>query len=515
MIYEKCRLRTLLILAFIAFLGGCSRNQTPPVDTAPVDAAAPSGTPLPGGELRFGITTEPATLDPLSPANTADGRSILFNVFEGLVKIAPEGTFYPAVAEHYEIRENGRVYTFRLRPGLTFHDGTLVSMEDVLFTLNTAMQAGFVGFDRIAGVQAASDTELSITLKAPDLEFLPYLTLGIVPKANEDREKNPIGTGPFSITSYRAQQSLVLEKNPRYWQEGLPHLDKVTYVFTADSDALLLALQGGNIDAANITSAVVQQLDGDRFDMLPSPSNSVQLLALNNAAPPLKDLRVRKAICYAVDVEEIIDAAFYGQGEPSGSPLIPGLSRYYDSSLKNPYPPDWPKARELLAEAGYGSGFSLKITVPANYTMHVDTAQVIVNQLAQVGITATISLVDWATWLDEVYRGRRYEATIISLDASQAAPRSFLERYRSDSGSNFVNFKSPAYDQVYDAILGEADEEQRIKLYHEAQRIISTEAASVYIQDIWNFRTFPKGRFAGVVHYPLYVFDLSPLYRLR
>ncbi|MDR3114434.1 MAG: ABC transporter substrate-binding protein [Treponema sp.] len=515
MMHTKRRMSILLILGLLGVLESCSRNQTGPQDRAGPSTGGPGSTPIEGGELRLGITTEPATLDPLSPSNTADGRSILFNVFEGLVKPDTQGNFQPAVAEQYEINQDGLVYAFRLRSGVQFHDGSPVQVEDVVFTLDRAMQNGFTGFNRIDRIEQTSDQTLAITLKTPDLEFLPYLTIGIVPKHHQDREGTPIGTGPFSIASYTTQQSLVLVKNPRYWQEGLPHLDKVTYVFTADSDALLLALQGAHIDAASITSALVQQLDPDRFDMIPSPSNAVQLLALNNGVKPLDDVRVRQAICYAVDITEIIDTAFYGMGEPSGSPLIPGLRSYYDASLKNPYPRDIKKAQELLAEAGYGGGFPLEITVPANYTMHVDTAQVVVNQLANIGISATITLVDWATWLDAVYRGRRYQGTIISLDAPQVSPRSFLERYRSQAGSNFVNFNSPAYDAVYDAILVEPDEPQRMALYRQAQQIISAEAASVYIQDIWGFRTFPKGRFGGILEYPLYVFDVSTIYRLQ
>lgn len=509
--YEKQLIRILVGLGVLCALGACSRNQ----DSQSPGVQALAGRPIEGGELRVGITTEPATLDPLSPSNTADGRSILFNVFEGLVKPDTEGNFQPAVADQYEIEQDGLVYTFRLRPGVKFHDGSEVRVEDLVFTLEMAMQAGFTGFDQIAQVAQTSDNHITITLKARDPEFLPYLTIGIVPKDHEDREGKPIGTGPFSIASYTTQQSLVLVKNPYYWQEGVPHLDKVTYVFTADSDALLLALQGGNTDAAGVTSALVQQLDRNRFDMFPSYSNSVQLFALNNGVKPLDDVRVRQAINYAVDTPEIIDTAFYGMGEPSGSPLIPGLSSYYDPSLKDPYPVHIQKAQELLAEAGYSQGFSLEITVPANYTMHVDTAQVLVNQLATIGVTATIKLVDWATWLDEVYRGRRYQGTIISLDAPAAAPKSFLERYHSNAGSNFVNFNSPEYDAVYDAILGETDEQQRIALYRQAQQIISTEAASVYIQDILSFRIFPKGRFGGIVSYPLYVFDVSTIYQLQ
>ncbi|MDR0562244.1 MAG: ABC transporter substrate-binding protein [Spirochaetaceae bacterium] len=468
-----------------------------------------------GGEVRFGIATEPATLDPLSPSNTADGRSILFNVFEGLVKPAPDGSLQPAIAERYSVEQNGLVYTFTLRLGVRFHDGSAVTPEDVAFSLNTAMTAGFSGFNRIEKVETISERSVRITLKTPDLEFLPYLAIGIAPKHNPDREKNPIGTGPFSIASYDTQRSLVLVKNPAYWQEGLPYLDKVTYVFVADQDALLLSLQGNAVDTAQVPGSLVDQLDPNRFDILPNPSNAVQLLALNNKVPPLNDIRVRQAINYAVDVPRIIDAAFYGRGEPSGSPLIPGLSKYYDQTLKNPYPGDIQKAKALLAEAGYAQGFPLVITIPSNYSIHIDTGQVLVNQLERIGITATIKLVDWASWLSGVYRERRYEATIISLDAYTVSPRGFLDRYLSDAGSNFVNFSSPRYDEIYDKALHETQETARIELYKQAQRIISEEAASVYLQDIWGFRVFPKGRFGGAVNYPLYVIDFSTVYRTQ
>jgi peptide/nickel transport system substrate-binding protein len=467
------------------------------------------------GELRFGFTSEPATLDPLSPLNTADGRSILFNVFEGLVRPTPDGGLEPAAAESYRVEDQGLVYVFTPRRGLKFHDGSEVRPEDLEFTLNEAIRAGFSGFTQIDRVEIDAAGDIRITLKAADPEFLPYLTIGVVPKNNAGREKNPIGTGPFMIESYRTQQSLTLVKSPHYWRSGTPALDKVTVVFVADSNALLLALQGGTIDGATVTGALVQQLPESRFDIIPSPSNAVQLLALNNAAPPLDNPLVRRGINYAVDVEAIIETAFYGRGEASGSPLIPGLGRYYEPSLANPYPADPERARRLLAEAGYGEGFPLEITVPSNYSMHVDTAQVLVNQLKQVGINATIRLIDWAAWLADVYRGRQYQATIISLDANIASPRGFLSRYRSSSGSNFINFKNEAYDRVYDAAQGETDDAKRADLYREAQRIISEDAASVYIQDIWGFIAFPRGRFTGLVHYPLYVVDFSTLRRLE
>ena len=258
------------------------------------------------------------------------------------------------------------------------------------------------------------------------------------------------------------------------------------------------------------------QLDHRQFDILHSYSAAVQLLALNNDRLPLNDIRVRQALNYGIDVQGLISSAFFGAGNPSGSPIIPGLTDYYESSLTYEYNPD--KARSLLAEAGFTEqalGLSIEITVPSNYTMHVDTAQVIASQLKNIGVETTIKLVDWATWLSDVYINRHYMTTIISLDSPVVSPRSFLSRYHSQDGSNFINFRNAEFDRVYETCLTETDQRRRIGLYREAQRVITANAASVFIQDIFYFKVFRSGAFAGVLNYPLYVIDFASIYGIE
>jgi len=471
----------------------------------------------PATEMRYGFLSEPATLDPLSPSNTADGRNILFNVFEGLVKPDAEGRHRLALAESYSMEEMGRVYNFRLRENVLFHDGSPLTPADVRFTLETAAAAGLVGLDALESVETAGERDIRITLRYPDPDFLPNLTVGVVRYGSTDRDRNAVGTGPFFIESHTVQQSLVLRRFEHYWQEGLPRLDKVTVVFLADHNALFLALQGGSIDGATFTGGIVQQIDPARFDITPVYSAMVQRLVLNNARPPLNDVRVRRALNYGIDTGEIIDLAFFGHGRLVGGPVISGLAAYYEPSLVNAYPYNPERAVALLAEAGFGENagggrLSLEITVPSNFITHIDTAQVIANQLARIGVDVNIQLVDWATWLAQVNRDRNYQATVISVDGRTASPRSFLDRYRSDSGSNFMNFSNADFDRVFDMAVAETDETRRVELYREAQRILSYNASGVYIQDTLRFRVFRAGAFGGMISYPLFVTDFAAMY---
>lgn len=217
---------------------------------------------------------------------------------------------------------------------------------------------------------------------------------------------------------------------------------------------------------------------------------------------------------HAVSADEIIDIAFYGYGTKVGSGLIPALSRYFNDELVDVYNQDLEKAKELLAEAGYEDGLSFTIAVPSVYQAHIDTAEVIVNELAAAGINAEIKQVDWATWLETIYQNREFEATIISLTGSVPYPSFFLSRFTSDSDSNFINYKSEAFDTAFANAVAEADQDKKVELFKEAQKVLSDESASVFIQDISSFLVYNK-EFAGNVNYPLYATDFSAIYHVE
>lgn len=471
-----------------------------------------------GGSIVVSITAEPDFFDPYL-ATAAATREILFNIFEGLVKPDEKGNLIPALAVHYQISKDALQYTFQLRPGVKFHNGKGVTAEDVKYSLEKAAGKDTgkpyqPALSNIKSVTVKNPSTVAITLNKPDSDLLPSFTVAIIPQGYQDQNKKPVGTGPFKFVEYIPQQQVVLAKNNEYWQKGLPHLDKVLFKLAANEDAAFLQLKAGTIDLEPyIPVDKVEQLTGS-YNVLKGNYNLVQLLALNNSRKPYNDVRVRKALSYAIDTRKIIDAVTYGQGTRLGSAVFPGFKKYYQPGLENTYKTDIKKAKELLSQAGLAVGFETTITVPANYKTHVDTAQVIVEQLKKINVKATIRQVEWGVWLDQVYKNRQFDSTVIALDAAILSPQSLLGRYRSKDATNFINYNNPKYDQTMAKAVNTTDESLKIKYYKELQRILTQDAASVFIQDP-SKNVLLKKNLAGYKFYPLYVLDLASIYYIR
>jgi len=516
---RKLAILLITLLALAVILGACSGDRGEGMQngsSSETDNMPPVGTPIQGGEIVVGIAQDlDSSLDPhrMVAAGTAGTREVLFNVFEGLVRPTPEGELVPAIAESFSI--DGAVYTFVLREGVRFHTGDLVTVEDIVYSIERSADAESVytfvsAFSVVTRVEAMDERTVEIEIAEPDNEFLAMLTIAIIPAGYEDQARNPIGTGPFRFVSHTPQESFVLERFADYW--GKPaYLDRVTFRIFGSGEARAMALSAGALDiAALLTIDMVRQLPAD-FYYLKGPMSLVQALYLNNAVPPLDNVLVRRAMCYATDVQQVMDILSDGIGHPTGSMMFPGFTRYFHEGLVDLYPQDPDRARELLAEAGFPDGFDLTITVPSNYTLHVITAEVLVEQLRAVGINAVIDLVEWAYWLSEVNQGRRFESTVIGIAARDLTARSMLERFVSDNGRNMTNFYSAEYDRIFALAQRTTDDGERIALYRELQEILAHEAASVFLQDRVNFVAI-NGQLAGFTFYPIYVLDLAPIH---
>lgn len=473
-----------------------------------------------GGEITVGIAQD--LEDSLDPhlATAAGTREVLFNIFEGLVKPDSDGNIIPAVAESYDVSDDGTQYTFTLRDGIRFHNGELVTVDDVVFSISRC--AGLLDdgaytaastLASIVSIEATDDTTVVITISESNLEFLAMLATtnaAIIPKDYDDQATQPIGTGPFHYVSRAPQENIVMERFDDYWGDNA-YLERVTYLVITDPDALVLSLKSGAIDVCAHLTVDQAETVKDEFDIYEDTMKLVQALYLNNAVEPFDNVLVRQALCYAINVEEIIDFVCDGYGIPVGSSMFPAFGKYFVEELSDYYSYDVEKAKSLLAEAGYPDGFEMTITVPSNYVQHVNTAQVIVEQLRAVGITATIEQVEWATWVSDVYGNRDFQSTVVGFDASTMTARAMLERWTSDHAKNMINFSNEEYDETFAKAIASTDDAEQTELYKRCEEILTEQAANVYIEDLCDLVAVNPA-LGGFRFYPIYVLDLSTVY---
>ena len=514
----KKKLLTLLaaVCLLSAVLSGCGGGSqagtTENTDQSTNMAADGAEARAAAGELNVGIAQDlDSSLDPHKTVK-AGTREVMFNVFEGLLKPDASGNLNPAVAESYTVSDDHLLYTFKLRSGVKFHNGQDVTPEDVIWSYQRCAEpdsADIIQVAAFAGVEmyAEGDDTVCFQLQEPSNEFTSYLTTAILPKDYTEQDTQPVGTGPFKFVSRTAQESVVLERFDDYWGEK-PELTKVTYKIIENADSILLSLQSGAVDVfAHLTTTQIAQL-GDGFHVEEGTMNLVQALYLNNAEKPFDDVRVRQALSYAVDRQQILDLAFDGYGTLLGSSMYPAFSKYFDDSLTDYYTYNTEKAKELLTEAGYPNGFDMTITVPSNYQPHMDTAQVIVEQLKAVGINATIQPVTWESWVQDTYSNRQFQSTVVGVDASSMTASAMLSRFVSTASNNFINYSNADYDALYAQAQACYDDEEQTAMYKDLEKNLTENAANVYIQDMADFVAVRDG-LEGPDFYPIYVLDLS------
>ena len=522
----KLKKRALLLLVVLAMLPaslyGCTGGTEPTPPGASESGSQPSAAqtgelPPNGNSVTVGIAQDLSNLDPQLAA-TAGIREVLFNIFEGLVKASPDGSVIPAVASDYELSEDGTTYTFTLREGVTFHNGNPVTAEDVVYSLERCAGSENEGtplvsaFSNVSSIQAPDGGHVVITLAQPSLEFLNALTAPIIPKdSGPTIAKDLIGTGPFRFVSYAPQDSLVMEKYDGYWnQDKAARLDKVTFKIIADTNALVIGLKGETLDMVIHLPNTLEAEVKDQFTVHQDTMKLVQALYLNNAVKPFDNELVRQAMYYAIDVEAVIDFVCDGAGVATGTSMYPANEKYFLPGLAENYAQDVDKAKELLAQAGYPDGFSMKITVPSNYKQHVDTGLVLAEQLKAVGITAEVEQVEWSAWVSDVYRGRQYEATVSGIAADDMTAREMLVRYMTEDRKNFIAFSDPEYDEVLAKALSSIDGEEQTALYQRAEEILNERAASLWLQDMCDLVVMNPA-LDGFTFYSTYVLDMSTI----
>jgi peptide/nickel transport system substrate-binding protein len=438
------------------------------------------------GNLIAAIAGEPDQLDP-HKTTAYFSFEVLENVFDTLVEPDENLEMRPALAESWQVSPDQRTWTFRLRQGVTWHDGTPLTADDVVCSYRRIIDEQLANVDKfsaVTDVRAPDPATVAITVKQPTPNLLTNLGgfkgMAIVQRRNVESGQiatHPIGTGPFAFAGQKSGDSITLKANPRYWG-GAPQVSGVTFRFISEPSTALSALQAGEIDWTDSipTQRVAQLRDDDSLTLAVTPSNDYWYLALNQAREPWSDVRVRQAIAYGIDREAIVAATSYGTAQanqlaiPQGNPWF----TEYDS-----YSYDLDNATSLLDEAG-ASPKNLGMLVTSEYPETVTAAQIIADNLAPLGITVNIRTVDFATWLDEQNNGN-FDMLMMGWLGNIDPDDFYYAQHHTEGTSNAQKFSNPEVDRLLDAGRVETDRDRRKDDYAKAANIIADQVSYIYL----------------------------------
>ncbi|WP_439118681.1 ABC transporter substrate-binding protein [Marivita sp.] len=449
-------------------------------------------------DLTIALQLEPPHLDPTSAAAGAIDSVLYSNVFEGLTRFMSDGSVVAGLAESWEISEEGTTYTFALRDGVTFHDGTTMDAEDVKFTLDRARAEDSANaqkslFAGISEVTVIDPTTVEVKLSAPDGNFLFNMAWGdaviVAPESIENIKQTPIGTGPFKFDNWVQGDRIEISRNPDYWGDA-PALEAATFKFISDPTAAFAAMMAQDIDAFAGFPAPenLPQFEADpRFQVLVGSTEGETILSTNNKLPPLDDVRVREAIAHAIDRQAIIDGAMFGLGTPIGTHFAPHNPDYVDLTAQSNYDPE--KSKALLAEAGYANGFTTTLKLPPpSYARR--GGEIIASQLRAVGIETEITNLEWAQWLEEVFRGKDFGLTIVS----HTEPFDIGIYARPDY---YFQYDNPAFQELMTTLGATSDPAARSELLTQAQTMIADDYVNGYLFQL-AFPTVADARIKGL-----------------
>ena len=479
--------------------------------TAPLAAAGQRQTAAQPQTATFTLSmnTDPDSLDP-HRSSASMTEQIMLNVFDGLVNPTPDGGVEPAIAESYTISPDGLTYTFRLRENVYFHNGDRVTIDDLMFTFDR-LRGLSSEFADVTALESPDDRSFVIRLGRPNSSFEKFLYRAVIPAGYDDHANRPIGAGPYRFVEYTPQNRIVLERHEQYYRP-IGDVDRVVVRIIGDADARLLALRSGEIDFTGVSWQRVDEVARD-FRVVTSQANSVFIFGMNNDHPVLSDVRVRQAINYAIDRDEIIDFVFNGFAVELASSMSPAMAEFFDASLIGRYDTNLQRARELLTQAGHPNGFPITLRISGHSEIYSDAAQVIEQQLARVGIIVTIEVIEWSMWLSEIFTDRSFETTLIDF-TGKLDPYPVLRRYISDFGRNFLNFNSAEFDAVMESALRATSVAQRVDLYRQAQRILTDRVPAAFLAD-YQFVWAMNPRFDGYTPYPFFFHDVSRIVTTR
>ena len=461
----------------------------------------------------LGMALEPAPgLDPTSGAAAAIAEITLYNIFETLTKINGDGSVTPLLAEKWEISPDLKTYTFNLRKGVRFQNGEPFNAGSVKFSFDRAGSEKSTNKDKRTFANLSTQVVDDYTVVLINSEIDPNLpfVLGqataviVEPKSAEGNATKPVGTGPYKLDAWAKGSSLTVSKWDGYRNRSLAKLNKVVFRFIADPAAQAAALLSGDVDAfPRIGTRVVPQFEKNpQFQVIRGASLAKTIVAINSKKKPLDDVRVRRAILAAIDRKAFIEGAADGLGTPIGSHYARGLAGFIDTTGINPF--DVEKAKKLLAEAGVKTPLELTMTLPPPPYAR-QGGEIIVAQLAKIGIIVKVQNVEWAQWLSNTYGGpHNYDLSIIS----HVEPFDMGNYTKPDY---YWGYQSKEFDTLFTKIKNTGNVTERNKLLGDAQKLLATDAANGFMYQP-QFPTVAKKGVKGLwKEMPIFANDLSSM----
>ncbi|WP_012181855.1 ABC transporter substrate-binding protein [Salinispora arenicola] len=462
----------------LGLLAGCSAGEG--VD---VDGSGQSGA---GGVLTVAISGEPDQLDP-HRTSAYHSFQVLENVYDTLVEPDANLAMKPALATEWSTSEDQLTWTFTLRKGVTFTDGSPLTAEDVVYSytriIDEKLNAAY-RFSTVESVTAPDPGTVVVTLTAPTPNLLASLGgfkgVAIVKKSNVESgavKTEPIGSGPFTVASYTAGDSIKLVRNDSYWGTK-PKLDGVTFTFVKDPTVALQNLRGGEVQwTDNLPPQQVPALrEDDELVVRSVPSSDYWYLALNQSREPYDNVEVRRAVAFALDRAAITKAAKFGLATVNQTAIPEDSAFYYDYA---PYQRDPAQAKQLLAAAGV-TDLTMDLMVTNEYPETVTAAQVIAAQLKDVGITVTIRTLDFAQWLDEQGKGN-FDSFMLGWLGNIDPDEFYYAQHHSQGTFNFHGYRNPAVDSLLDQARTETDQAARKRQYEQVAKRIVDDASYLYL----------------------------------
>ncbi|MGI8476891.1 MAG: ABC transporter substrate-binding protein, partial [Thermomicrobiales bacterium] len=463
----------------VAGLGAISR--------AAAQDATPAAAVKMGGVLKMGMQADPTGLDAQKQSLTALWHTVE-HIYNRLTGVNPDLTIKPELAASWTISPDGVTYTFKLVPGVKFHDGTPLKASDVKFSFERLIDPATAATDAsdlasMKSVAAPDDGTVVVTLKAPDASFLVSISNqscivmaeAFVKANNNDISQVAIGTGPFKFKEYVPNTQVTLVKNKEYWEKGLPYLDGLNLIIAAEDTSRTTAVTTGTVDFIEYAPLrdITEILEKDSSLMLAGDTNqNIRFMAFNMRKAPFDNLKVRQAISMVIDREAVLAPAVFGHGTPTETVF---LASFWPGLKKDITPPNVEAAKALMAEAGFKDGFKTKITSWSQYSFLNAAAVVIQEQLKQIGIDAELNLVENATMIEQVYQKYEYELAVTGTSAFVDPNTVVLNGFKTGESGNFAGYSNPDVDKLIDQGIAETDQAKRAEIYQRMQQILLTD----------------------------------------